>query len=88
MGRTHVKDEVHADTLENSLSLLKRAVIGAYHQPSIKHLQRYLNEFSCRFNRRVMGIVRADRKSDGGNKADALRKADRGKCVYAFGAPS
>jgi hypothetical protein len=29
-----------------------RAVIGTYHQLSIKDLQRYLNEFSYRFNRR------------------------------------
>jgi hypothetical protein len=27
-------------------------VIGSYHQLSIKHLQRYLDEFSFRFNRR------------------------------------
>lgn len=48
----YVKDEVHTNTVENAFSLLKRAVIGTYHQLSIKHLQRYLNEFSYRFNRR------------------------------------
>jgi hypothetical protein len=48
----YVKGEVHTNTVENSFSLLKRAVIGTYHQLSIKHLQRYLNEFSYRFNRR------------------------------------
>jgi hypothetical protein len=39
-------------TVENAFSLFKRAVIGSYHQLSIKHLQRYLDEFSFRFNRR------------------------------------
>lgn len=48
----YVKGEVHTNTVENAFSLLKRAVIGTYHQLSIKHLQRYLNEFSYRFNRR------------------------------------
>ena len=48
----YVKGEVHTNTVENAFSLLKRAVIGTYHQLSIKHLQRYLNEFGYRFNRR------------------------------------
>jgi hypothetical protein len=38
--------------VESAFSLLKRAVIGTYHQLSIKHLQRYLDEFGYRFNRR------------------------------------
>jgi ISXO2-like transposase domain len=41
-----------ANTIESAFSLLKRVWIGTYHQFSIKHLQRYLNEFSYRFNRR------------------------------------
>lgn len=48
----YVKGDVHTNTIESSFSLLKRAVIGTYHQLSIKHLQRYLNEFGYRFNRR------------------------------------
>src|SRR5579862_5324173 len=51
-AKEYVKGEVHTNTVENSFSLLKRAVIGTYHQLSIKHLQRYLDEFSFRFNRR------------------------------------
>jgi hypothetical protein len=50
--KEYVRGEVHTNTVENAFSLLKRAVIGTYHQLSIKHLQRYLNEFSYRFNRR------------------------------------
>jgi hypothetical protein len=50
--KVYVRGDVHTNTVENSFSLLKRAVIGTYHQLSIKHLQRYLNEFSYRFNRR------------------------------------
>ncbi len=50
--KQYVKGEVHTNTVESAFSLLKRAVTGTYHQLSIKHLQRYLNEFSYRFNRR------------------------------------
>lgn len=44
--------DTHTNTIENAFSLLKRGLIGTFHKVSIKHLQRYLNEFSYRFNRR------------------------------------
>jgi hypothetical protein len=44
----------HTNTIENAFSLLKRGVYGTFHQVSIKHLGRYCNEFSYRFNRRRM----------------------------------
>jgi hypothetical protein len=39
------------NTVESAFSLLKRGIVGNFHKVSIKHLQRYLNEFSYRFNR-------------------------------------
>ena len=48
----YVRGIVHTNSVESAFSLLKRGVIGTFHQISIKHLQRYLNEFSYRFNRR------------------------------------
>jgi len=50
--KEYVKGEVHTNTVESAFSLFKRAVIGSYHQLSIKRLQRYLDEFGYRFNRR------------------------------------
>lgn len=44
--------DVHTNTIENFWSLLKRGIIGSYHKVSIKHLDRYLAEFTYRFNRR------------------------------------
>jgi len=44
--------ENHSNTIENAFSLLKRGVYGTFHKVSIKHLGRYCNEFSYRFNRR------------------------------------
>ncbi len=50
--RTYVEGENHTNTVENAFSLLKRGVYGTFHKVSIKHLGRYCNEFSFRFNRR------------------------------------
>ena len=44
--------EIHTNTVESAFSLLKRAIIGNFHQVSIKHLHRYLSEFETRFNAR------------------------------------
>ncbi len=47
-----VRGDVHTNTLENVWSLFKRSIIGSYHQVSVKHLDRYLDEFEFRFNNR------------------------------------
>ena len=46
------RGRVHTNSLEGAFSLFKRAVIGSFHKISIKHLQRYLDEFTFRFNNR------------------------------------
>jgi transposase-like protein len=43
---------IHTNTIESAFSLLKRGLIGSFHQVSIKHLHRYLSEFEFRFNNR------------------------------------
>jgi len=48
----YVRGNVHTNTIESAFSLLKRGIVGNFHKVSIKHLQRYLNEFTFRFNRR------------------------------------
>jgi transposase-like protein len=47
-----VSGRTHTQHIENAFSLLKRGVYGTFHKVSIKHLGRYCNEFSYRFNRR------------------------------------
>lgn len=48
----YVRGEVHTNTVEGVFSLFKRSLVGAFHQVSVKHLDRYLDEFSFRFDNR------------------------------------
>jgi transposase-like protein len=50
--KIYVRGIVHTNTVESAFSLFKRGLTGAFHKVSLKHLQRYLNEFSYRFNNR------------------------------------
>lgn len=47
-----VRANVHTNTVEGVWSLLKRSVVGTYHQLSAKRLPAYLDEISFRFNNR------------------------------------
>lgn len=42
----------HTNGIENFWSLLKRGIIGIFHQVSPQHLQRYCDEFAARYNTR------------------------------------
>ncbi len=43
---------IHTNTIEGVFSLLKRGIIGTYHQVGKHHLHRYLSEFDFRYNAR------------------------------------
>ena len=50
---------VHTNTIEGFWAILKRGIVGIYHQVSPKHLHRYCNEFSYRYNsRKVLDVER------------------------------
>jgi len=44
----------HTNSIEGVFSHLSRMIFGIYHHVTAKHLQRYLNEFTFRFNNREM----------------------------------
>lgn len=48
----YVRGEVHTQNIESFWALLKRGVIGTYHNVSKKYLPLYLAEFQFRFNNR------------------------------------
>ena len=50
--KEYVSGNAHTNTIEGFWSLLKRGIVGIYHFVSKKHLQKYLDEFSFRYNSR------------------------------------
>lgn len=50
----YVNGEVHTNNLENFWSQLSRTIFGIYHHVSPKHLNRYVNEQTFRFNNRKL----------------------------------
>ena len=47
-----VVGDVHTNSVEGIWSLLKRSIVGAWHQVSAKHLDAYLSEVEFRINHR------------------------------------
>lgn len=48
----YVRADVHTNTVEGVWSPFKRSIIGAYHQISVKHMPKYLDEQAWRFDNR------------------------------------
>jgi hypothetical protein len=71
---------IHTNFAESYHSLLKRGIIGAFHQVSAKHLPRYLSEFDYRWNTR--------HESDGARTTGAINSAFGRRLMYSQGANS
>ncbi len=46
----YVRDDVTTNSMESVFAVLKRGLIGVYHHASVKHLDRYVDEFAFRLN--------------------------------------
>ena len=53
MAKQYVVGDCHTNSIESFWALFKRGYHGVYHHMSRKHMQRYINEFTFRFNRRA-----------------------------------
>jgi transposase-like protein len=73
-GQYAIPGGVHSNTAECFNGLFKRAVMGAWHNVSRQHIQRYLDEASFRWGSRRM--------SDGDRLVMALRQADGKRLTY------
>jgi transposase-like protein len=51
-GNEWVRGDVSTNQVEGAFGLFKRSLVGAFHQVSVKHLDRYLDEFEFRYNNR------------------------------------
>ena len=48
----YVKNDVHTNSIESFWAVFKRGYIGIYHYMSKKHLHRFLDEYTFRYNHR------------------------------------
>ena len=71
--KEYVRGNIHTNGIEGYWSLLKRQIVGIHHFVSPKHLQRYCNESSYRYNTRDL--------SQDKRFADVLTKCD-GRLKY------
>jgi hypothetical protein len=55
----YVRGDAYTNTAESFFALLKRGVVGSFHHVSKQHLDRYLDEFSFRWDHR--GTTDAER---------------------------
>ena len=53
----YVRGMAHTNGVESFWSMLKRGLMGTYHQVSRKHLQSYVDAFAGRHNMRPLGTV-------------------------------
>lgn len=48
----YTNGNIHTNTIEGFWALVKRGIISQYHKVNVRHLPKYLNEFTYRFNNR------------------------------------
>lgn len=70
----YVNGNAHTNTLEGWFALLKRGVTGTFHHVSEEHLDRYIDEFAFRYNRRDI--------TDGERTVQALKKVGGKRLMY------
>lgn len=69
----YVSGDAHTNTMEGFWSLLKRGIVGIYHHVSVKHLDKYVDEFSYRYN---------SRKIKDGDRFEDMFKRVEGRLMY------
>jgi transposase-like protein len=72
--RNYVRGDVHTNTVESSFALIKRGIIGTYHNVSREHLHRYLWQFDFVWNTRKL--------NDGERTIEAIKSAEGKRLMY------
>ena len=69
-----VRGDVHTNTAESSHALVKRGIVGIYHNVSREYLHRYLWQFDFMWNTRML--------NDGERTVLAMRAAEGRRLMY------
>jgi hypothetical protein len=72
--RQYAKGDIHTNTIESSFALVKRGIIGTYHNVSREYLHRYLWQFDFVWNSRKM--------NDGERTVLAVKSAEGKRLTY------
>ena len=48
----YANGEIHTNSIESFWALIKRGIIGQFHKVSVEYLDKYLDEFTYRYNKR------------------------------------
>lgn len=70
----YARGDIHNNSAEGFFALLKRGIVGVYHNVSREHLHRYVAEFEFRYNHRTL--------NDGDRTAMAIRSAEGKRLAY------
>jgi transposase-like protein len=73
-AREYARGDVHTNTAESSFALVKRGIMGIYHNVSREHLHRYLWQFDFLWNNRKM--------NDGERTVLAIQGAEGKRLLY------
>jgi transposase-like protein len=72
--RQYAKGDIHTNTIESSFALVKRGIIGTYHNVSREYLHRYLWQFDFVWNSRKL--------NDGERTVLAVKSAEGKRLTY------
>lgn len=72
-AREYVSGDVHTNNIESFWAIVKRTIYGIYHKVSEKHLAKYINECTFRFNNRELSE---------GSRFDVLLANSQGRLDY------
>ena len=72
----YVNDLAHTNGIESFWAMFKRGFHGTYHKMSVKHLGRYVNEFTGRHNVRPLDTMEQMEEVARGMEGKRLRYAD------------
>jgi hypothetical protein len=73
--REYVRGEIHTNTVESSHALVKRGIVGIYHNVSKEYLHRYLWQFDFMWNNRSL--------NDGERTIAAIKGSEGKRLMYS-----